>query len=305
MNGLVWVTGAEGFIGQALAKLLSGRNAKVVGFGRKANNGIHALTHDGLNEALQVHGAPKRVFHLAGGSTVGRSLDNPHGDYLSNVATTELILETLRPLSPIPFVLASSAAVFGAGHDCSIRCDSPLRPGSPYGHHKLMAETLARGQAQAFGTPVTICRLFSIYGAGLRKQLMFDACSRLAGLGPETTLELGGTGAERRDWLHVSDAANGLAGLDDPVPGQVRVYNLASGAPTTIRDVAEKLVDLWGEGHSVAFSGEMRIGDPFSLYADPDSLPPGFAPDVKLCDGLADLVTWFRAEGASRERSQH
>ena len=295
MNGLVWITGAEGFIGQALNKLLSGRNVKVVGFGRGATDDIHALTREGLNAALQLHGTPERVFHLAGGATVGRSLDDPHGDYLSNVATTELVLETLRPLSPIPFVLASSAAVYGAGHDGPICCDAPLRPGSPYGHHKLMAEMLARGHAQAFGTPLTICRLFSIYGAGLRKQLIFDACSRLAKLKPADTLKLGGTGSERRDWLHVSDVARVIADLGEPTLGEVLIYNLASGAPTTIREVAGSLIDVWGENHNLAFSGQSRIGDPFSLYADPASLPPGFTPITMLRDGLSEVVEWWRA----------
>lgn len=300
MNGPVWITGAEGFIGQALAKALSERDAKVVGFGREAKNGIYALSRHGLNDALQRHGVPERVFHLAGGATVGRSLGDPHGDYLSNVATTELVLETLRPLSPIPFVLASSAAVYGAGHDDAILCDASLRPGSPYGHHKLMAELLARGHAQAFGTPLTICRLFSIYGAGLRKQLIYDACSRLARLGPSNTLKLGGTGAEQRDWLHVSDAARGILDLGNPEAGEVLLYNVASGAPTTIRDVAEELIDVWGENHTLAFSGETRIGDPYSLFADPGSMPPGFTPKITLRDGLADTVTWFRAEGSEQ-----
>jgi UDP-glucose 4-epimerase len=273
---------------------LSERGTEVLHFGREAKNGLYALSSDGLNEALQRHGVPRRVFHLAGGATVGRSMRDPHADYLSNVATTELVLEILRPLSPIPFVLASSAAVYGVGHDDAILCDATLRPGSPYGHHKLMAEMLARGHAQAFGTPLTICRLFSIYGAGLRKQLIYDSCLRLARLEATDTLELGGTGAERRDWLHVSDAVQGLADLIDPAPGNVRLYNLASGAPTTIRDVANKLIDVWGESHSLAFSGETRIGDPFSLYGDPASQPPGFTPRIILRDGLADMVEWFR-----------
>lgn len=296
MNGPTWITGAEGFIGQALSKFLSGGGTKVIHFGREAKDGLYALNSQGLNEALQRHGEPGRVIHLAGGATVGRSVDDPHRDYLSNVATTEIVLETLRPLSSVPFVLASSAAVYGAGHDAAILCDAPLRPGSPYGHHKLMAEILSRGHAQAFGTPLTICRLFSIYGAGLRKQLIYDACWRLARLGPTGTLKLGGTGAERRDWLHVSDAARGLADLRNPVAGEVLVYNLASSAPTTIHDVAASLIDVWDENHTLAFSGETRVGDPFSLFADPSSLPPEFMPSINLRDGLKDTVAWLRSE---------
>ena len=296
MSRLVWVTGAEGFIGQALSKLLLTRGTTVVHFGREAKDGVYVLNSRGLNEALQRHGEPERVIHLAGGATVGRSLEDPHGDYLSNVATTEIVLETLRPLSPIPLVLASSAAVYGAGHDGAIFCAAPLRPGSPYGHHKLMAEILARGHAQAFGMPLTICRLFSVYGAGLRKQLIYDACVRLARLGATGTLKLGGSGTERRDWLHVSDAARALADLGNPPAGEVLEYNIASGVPMTIHDLAASLIDAWDENHTLAFSGETRVGDPFSLFADPSSLPPEFIPSTALRDGLKDTAAWFRSE---------
>lgn len=297
MTGPVWITGARGFIGQALAALLTARGIAVVGFGRDYGESVLPLDPAGLAMAVAAHGPPVRVYHLAGGATVGRSLVDPHGDYLSNVATTECLLEALRPLAPVPLVLASSAAVYGLGHDGAISSDAQLRPGSPYGHHKVMAETLARSHAQAFGTPITICRLFSIYGAGLRKQLLFDACSRLSRLKAGGVLRLGGTGDERRDWLHVADACRGMAELDDPTAGEVRLHNLATGRAATIQDTASALVAAWGDGHRVEFSGDTRAGDPFSLVADRQSLLPGFDARIGLTEGLADLVTWFRAKG--------
>lgn len=300
-RGPTWVTGAQGFIGRHLAERLAQMEHRVVGFGRapvlrdRAEEADYPLSPEGLAAALTDHGCPSRVYHLAGGPTVGQSITEPHSDFLANVATTETLLETLRSFEQrVPIVLASSAAVYGAGHIGPIGVSDTLAPSSPYGYHKLMAEHLVRAHAETFDLPVSICRLFSIYGPGLHKQLLFDVCSRLSAAPKGAVLQLGGTGEEQRDWLHVSDAVEGLARLPSPSPGQVACYNLASAEPTSIRDITERLVEAWGEGGSVVFSGEPRPGDPFSLVSDRASLPPGFSPSIALSDGLAAFTLWFR-----------
>lgn len=307
---LVWITGVHGFIGRHLAKKLGESDHKIVGFTRsgtaeppeRSRFPLHPLSSEGLSAALTNHGSPDRVYHFAGGATVGSSFSNPHGDFLANVATTELLLETLRSLKVrVPLVLASSAAVYGNGHNSPISVSDGLAPSSPYGHHKLIAEQLVRAHANAFGLPATICRLFSIYGPGLRKQLLFDACTRLAEAPTGANLVLGGTGEERRDWLHVDDAVVGLYGLADPEAGQVQCVNLASGQPVAIREIAEELIRAWGEGGKALFSGETRPGDPFSLVADRKSLPAGFVPRVGLDEGLTALVAWFRKSEVSSQ----
>ena len=79
---------------------------------------------------------------------------------------------------------------------------------SPYGQHKLMMEQMCRSYAVTFGIRSTVARLFSVYGPYLRKQLLWDLCSRLRS--GEQTLVLGGTGAEMRDWTDVRDVARFL-----------------------------------------------------------------------------------------------
>jgi len=294
---VVWITGAGGFIGSHLAAYLRGQGVRVLGFGR-AGGAWPALTEAGLLAALAQDGAPLRVYHLAGGSTVGRSLVAPLEDFESNVAATALLLDVLRRAAPAaPVVLTSSAAVYGAALQAAasgLSCDQPLTPVSPYGHHKLMAEGLGRSFAAAFGLRITALRLFSIYGSGLRKQLLFDLCGKLAS--GQATLSLGGTGAELRDWCHVADVAHGLVGSEDVPEGAFQVYNLATGQGTSVAGIARRLIGLWGGAHDVTFSGQSRAGDPFSLVADPASLPPGFAPKVTLDQGLAEYVAWFRQE---------
>lgn len=301
----VWVTGSQGFIGRHLLQALDGVGAPVVTFYRAS--GAHQsdaaadlsfpLSADGLAAALDRHGVPQRAYHLAGGPTVGASFCEPSADYQSNVATTELLLEALRG-HKVPLVLASSAAVYGDGHTDPIRVDTETAPSSPYGTHKLLAEKLVEAHVRFFDLPATILRLFSIYGSGLRKQLLFDVCGRLAASQPSTPLTLSGTGEERRDWLDAADVAAAMIGLEDPQPGALRIYNLASGHPFRIRDIAEYLVDAWGDQREIIFTNQVRSGDPFSLVADASSLPPGFEPQVEVDQGISNFVSWFRADRA-------
>ena len=121
-------------------------------------------------------------------------------------------------------IVASSAAVYGADHGGPIAENAGLVPMSPYGQHKLMMEQLCRSYATTFGIRSTVARLFSVYGPRLRKQLLWDICSRLQQDG--RTLDLGGTGAEVRDWTDVRDVARLLACIaEQPQQEAFRVIN--------------------------------------------------------------------------------
>lgn len=295
----VWVTGARGFIGAHLCERLSTHGVKVVRFGRSMSPGetagkpILRLDRAGLKEALARFGAPDEVYHLAGGPTVGRSLTDPLGDFESNVATTALLLDVLRTEAPeAHFLLASSAAVYGEGHSGPIALDAVTTPSSPYGHHKRMAERLGLSFAESFGLKVTILRFFSVYGPGIQKQLLHDICTRLSQ--GERPLVLGGTGSEVRDWCHVSDVVAGMVSVAAPPPGEVSTFNLATGRGLRNASLVAALLKAWSPAPKVIFTNEVRPGDPFSLVADPKSLPPGFVPEVELEAGLEGFVEWFR-----------
>lgn len=299
---VVWITGADGFIGSHLVGALHQAGNTIVRFHRDAPHRVPVpikklsfpLSADGFAAARDQFGLPERVYHLAGGSTVGRSFANPHEDFLSNLVTTEILLEALRG-EGVAIVFASSAAVYGEGHMAPIRRDSTTGPSSPYGVHKTLAEQLVISHARHFGLSATILRLFSVYGTGLRKQLLFDLCQRLASSSPDIPLTLGGTGREQRDWIEVTDAVTAMQKIEDPAPGDVRIYNLATGNATETGDVAAMLLAAWGETRDIVFNNQARPGDPFSLVAAPNSLPPDFIAKVPPQEGIERFVAWFRA----------
>jgi UDP-glucose 4-epimerase len=156
-------------------------------------------------------------------------------------------------------------------------------------------ESLCRSYGANFGLRTAIVRVFSAYGEGLRKQLPWDLCRRLAAGGRALTLD--GTGAERRDWIHVDDVVRALVHVADRLPtAQCPVVNCGTGTEHTVADFARLLVAAWGGPCTIEFSGRARPGDPQSLVADVTRLRAltGIGPRP-LAEGLAAYVRWFRS----------
>lgn len=311
----IFVTGAHGFIGRHLAHSLCAAGHAVAGIGHGAWPATAAalwgvshwlngdLSSSNLNALRALAGPPDAVMHLAGGSSVGAAIAQPKEDFTRTVASTVELLEWLRQESPQTcVVVVSSAAVYGAGHTGPIDEVATLAPYSPYGHHKLMMESLCRSYSDTYGLRSVIARLFSVYGAGLRKQLLWDLCSKLEE--GQTSIELGGSGDELRDWTDVRDVVRALARLPDLASVQVPTFNLGSGVATSVRQVAKQVIAAWQPAianSALGFSGHSRSGDPFSLQADASRLSAlGFEWRLPLNQGLVDYVRWFQARTQER-----
>jgi UDP-glucose 4-epimerase len=303
----VWITGASGFIGRYLARELAngGHAVHGIGHGALADFEKHRLglktwlngeiDAPNLNTLAAAHGLPSKIFHLAGGSSVGLSIELPFEDFSRTAASTARLLEWLRGAAPdCRLIVASSAAVYGAQYRGPIPENAAPAPMSPYGEHKLMMEQLCRSYAITFGLRSTVVRLFSVYGPHLRKQLLWDICSRLQQ--DQQTLVLGGTGAETRDWTDVRDVVRLLVKIGElPQQEAFRVINGGSGRATSVAEIANMLVKNWTRDVPVRYSGAVRAGDPFSLLADDAGLRRlPFDWRISIEQGIVDYVTWFK-----------
>jgi len=303
---VAWITGARGFIGRHLARTLTSSGSVVAGLGHGAwpeedarswgvsqwiNGEIAPANLDRL--ASQV-GEPECIYHLAGGSAVGVSLRTPEEDFRRSVDSTVQLLEWVRNRIPGGrVVLTSSAAVYGAAHDRPIAESAALMPYSPYGYHKRIAELLCESYGRNFGIATAAVRLFSVYGPGLRKQLLWDLCGRLKS--SPSGLVLAGTGEEVRDWLNVDDAVNCLIAAGRNADQRALVLNGGTGRAVTVREIAERVCRAWGVQPPLRFSGEVRSGDPFYLVADPlRARGLGVEPSVQLEQGIPQYVDWYR-----------
>jgi UDP-glucose 4-epimerase len=199
------------------------------------------------------------------------------------------VLEFMRTRAPKALLLfPSSAAVYGATPAGPIDEEAPLNPVSLYGEHKKMAEELCASS----GLRVALLRLFSVYGPGLRKQLLWDACRKLSA-GERT---FGGDGTEKRDWVHVEDAAAFFVRAAQVAPDGFSTVNVGSGRAVSTREVLTTLFAAWSDAGEPVFTGAARPGDPQHYQAATARARSwGWRPERSLADGIAEYVRWFRS----------
>jgi UDP-glucose 4-epimerase len=243
------------------------------------------------------------VLHCAGSGAVAFSYARPMEDYQRSVESTLAMLEFVRCSGDAAprVVMASSAAVYGDQGDIDIDENAARSPISPYGFHKMTAETLCDSYSRFFGVAASIVRLFSVYGEGLRKQLLWDALNKFG----RDEFRFFGTGHELRDWIHVDDAARLLVAAATAEQPRFAVYNGGHEKSTT-REVLTAMAKLAGTASEVTFSGETHTGNPHRLTASCFRARQllGWTPQVALAQGLLRYVDWHAARAARAPGSE-
>lgn len=296
------VTGAYGFLGRHVAKIFSENGYTVTGLGHGTwvrsewkTWGLSewhscTITMEALTTYIQ---QPDVVVHCAGSGSVGYSLSHPMQDFERTVSTTLTMLEFLRLHSPkTAFIYPSSAAVYGTMATLPIKESAPLFPISPYGVHKKIAEELILSYSHQFALPVAIARLFSLYGPGLRKQLLWDACTKLE----KGDFNFSGTGDEVRDWLHVKDAARLFLSLSSRTSPDAIIINGGTGKGTTVKEIVSLLTGDMNVPDSPRFSSVQKRGDPPGYIAEISKAEGlGWKPEISIESGINEYVRWYRS----------
>jgi len=309
-NTIALVTGANGAIGRHVAFTLAAYGWQVVGLGHGSWGNEEQLAW-GLShwyegdvnlETLQaIKLSPRLIIHCAGSGAVGASFSAPYSDFSRTVSATLAVLEYMRLNCPnTKLVYPSSAAVYGVAEQFPIRENDDLKHASPYGAHKKIAEDLILEYSKYFKLNCSIVRLFSVYGAGFRKQLLWDACTRIL----NNEAQFYGTGDETRDWLHVSDAAKLMICASGYADYNCPIINGAGGKAVTVREIVLELIGLMSSTVKPVFCGTHKQGDPVHYLADIHrSLELKWKPEISLKDGLINYVDWFKSVQTFNEKN--
>jgi nucleoside-diphosphate-sugar epimerase len=182
--------------------------------------------------------------------------------------------------------------VYGQPANLPIAEETPLRPISPYGHHKLLCEEICRKYHELGGVSTAVLRIFSAYGPGLAKQVLWDIHQKSQSCG---IVRLDGTGEERRDFVYADDVARVVQCLArNDLPSWL-MLNVASGRSVCIHELAEMLLARLGRANRVVFSGRPRRGSPQAWEADVTRLRSlALDPFTPLELGLDHYAAWLR-----------
>jgi UDP-glucose 4-epimerase len=238
---------------------------------------------------------PDICIHAIGRASVGYSLTQPAEDFAATVEVTLYLLDTIRlHHPPCKTIFLSSAAVYGNPASLPISESHTPKPISPYGYHKLMAELLCQEYATIFQLPVAIARIFSAYGPGLRRQVLWDLCYKIAS---QKILTIQGTGEESRDFIHAGDIAAAISLIAARGTFQGDIYNLANGSEILIQSLAHKIVEFWQKNISIEFDQRNPDGYPKKWQADISKLHDiGFYPKIDIDTGLKKYIQWYKSE---------
>jgi UDP-glucose 4-epimerase len=303
----VLITGVAGFIGRYVARHFSEQAWSVMGIDQvqpenaplQNLSAYHSLRlpDKRLAQFLQ-HAVPRVCIHCAGRASVGHSVEDPASDFYDGSVMTFELLNALRLYAPgCRFILLSSAAVYGNPRSLPVNEEEPTLPISPYGFHKLQCELLALEFARVYGLATASVRVFSAYGAGLRRQVIWDMCEKMA---TWKSLELHGTGEETRDFVHAADVTRALALIAEAAPMEGEAYNIGSGKQVSIAELANMIRGMLGFKDQPRFDGIVPRGDPLHWEADITRIKSlGFSPKIELEEGIRSFVKWCREELAS------
>lgn len=300
----ILITGVAGFLGRFAARQFARDGWRVVGIDVAAPENAQLspgtmyhrmqLPNPALADLLRAL-PPDVCIHCAGRASVPFSMEDPAADFRDNTVLTFDLLDALRREAPRShFLLLSSAAVYGNPTSLPVTESHRTGPLSPYGYHKLQCEMLCEEFSRIYALPTTVVRIFSAYGPGLRRQVVWDICERALTTGRVT---LHGTGRESRDFVHASDIARALAALAGRNAGDCEIYNLGTGQETTIAQLADMLLASLLRDTRASFDGRATPGNPLTWRADISKIRAlGFEPAVTLAQGLRSVATWAAAE---------
>ena len=306
----ILVTGYQGFIGQHLVLHLLNLGHEVSGLGYgdinkknidfKLSNCINGKVNTVNLKKLYFKKKPDIIFHLAGGASVSRGEIKPEEDFEKNIVSIKELLEWVKNYSSkTKIVLTSSAAVYGNNRKKSLNENDKCTPESNYGLNKKKVENLCLLYHKKYMINSVILRLFSVYGPKLKKQLLWDLCTKL--LKKDKPLILGGTGKEKRDWIYIEDVVDLMTKIAfEKNLKKKRIINIGTGIGTTVKSISDLVLKKWNsklklQKEKIKFSGKKRKGDPFNLIANINFLSNlGLSHKTNIEDGINNYVNWFK-----------
>lgn len=304
----VIVTGGAGFLGRSIVTRLQAAGASIA----VPRQSEYDLRHESAVARLFAEHPADVVIHLAarvGG--IGANQRHPGSFFYDNLAMGLQLMEHARRVGIQKFVAIGTICSYPKHAPIPFREDAlwegyPEETNAPYGLAKKMLLVQSQAYRQEYAFNSIFLMPVNLYGPGDNFNpdsshvipALIKKCCEAVETGVDS-IDVWGTGAASREFLHVDDAARAIVlaaehyDRSDPV-------NIGAGFEITIRSLVEKIAALSG------FRGEIRWD-----HTKPDGQPRrsvdtrraeerfGFRSEISFDEGLKQTIAWYQAERSS------
>lgn len=291
----ILVTGAKGFIGKKLCHRLKDIDANIYATSTKQQKEsseinkwfVGDLGNLEFTRSVVKESKPDIIFHLAGYTSGSRELKNVQPAFHNNLATTVNILTASADIEIERLVLA------GSMEEPEINDEEPT-PVSPYAASKWAGSSYARMFYKLYDTPITIPRIFMVYGPApqdYENLIPYVIHCLLHQKKPKLT-----SGERLVDWIFIDDVVEGLLQIAKADGVEGKTIDLGSGKQLSIKEVCTSIKRIMGSNVEIEFGAlpdrafeKITVAD---LTMAREYLE--WYPQVNINEGLEKTIDWFQ-----------
>ena len=304
----VLITGSEGYLARNLAKNLNKKKIMCFGIGRgnwkKKNQYKKWGYKKNLNGSLSKRLLNKfedynfdYVIHCAGGTSPIVSLINSISkkqDYKKNVLSIKYILDhILLNKKNTKVIFISSVSVYGNNKLKKVSENTKINPISNYAKNKFLAEKLCLNYYKKYKINTLVLRGTSIFGPGLKKQFIHDACLKII----QNKDIFFGTGDEIRDYIYIDDFCSLINRVLQKSFRGFEVINAGTGQGVKLKSVINYIKKKLEIKITPKFNRVGSSTNPLSMVADNKKAKSyNWSPKTKFFDGLDNYIHWFKSD---------
>lgn len=294
----ILITGVNGFLGKSLTDNLS-KNFKIYGIGYNPLNVKNKNLTKIINKKVNLRNISNNfkkidyIIHCAGIGFV-RGFNNLK-QLKSDVETTKHVLEYIVKYSPeTKLIYISSVSVYGDDYKNKIRENCKVNPISIYAKSKVLSEDLCKYYQNRFNISVIILRVSSLYGNGLKKQVIYDSVRKIL----INKNFFYGTGNEIRNFLHINDFLSLIYKIIKKNLKNFQLYNCGGDQNIKIASLINKLKKIMKKKIKPKFNKSYIELNPKFLRIDNKKIKKEFKwkPKVTINAGLKNYYQWYLSQ---------
>jgi len=238
------------------------------------------------------------VVHLAAETHVDRSIMDAEPFILTNVVGTQYLIDACRTYGKRMHHVSTDEVFGSLGEtDEPFHELTPYDPRNPYSATKAASDHLVRAAMHVHGLKATISNCTNNYGPFLYPEKFFAVA--ITNIIEGKPIAIHGDGAQKRDWIHVTDHARGI--LKVLTDGEVgHTYLMGGGTDITVADTARLLARLMGADENALMFMSDRAGQDRRYAIDYRKINRdlGWEPTYSLEQGLTEMIEWYRKNHA-------